>query len=470
MYISKKFVVLFVSLLVTACASPSPIPTSVPTSTPTYVSVAAVLPTATALPSATSLPSPTSLPTTTPTPLVTVPPTIVPMPTAVAAEESLFDAMLKPLASEAQKRRAERAKNDPDFAKAYDAMLNEGRINFLLFGYGETHEPPITERAIIGSDTIISYDLRTRQADIVSFTHDIRAPEIERVSWKQGQINWAVRIDQAYNVGGFPLMRKTLRNATGLAIDYQVVFRDAVMVDLIDSVFEGLEIDVPTEFAVQPFYLDGKKYDKGVFPKGLQKMDGKRVLQFIKTVPITEGYYGKSLEHNVRKHLMLQALLNKLKVKQSDGKFWLGLSAFLTKQLITGAVAYDFDPVPLVVNNLRETASTVSTITQSSSREIKMPTIRRSIYVVDPAHGEGGVRWVEGDAIENPVAKKDIETGVYPHLAYEVPSGSNPYGDLVTEYWGPVRSLVKSTLDPTYATPTVEPKRREIFDLDPGVQ
>ncbi|MBI5030587.1 MAG: LCP family protein [Chloroflexi bacterium] len=460
MYYSKVFGVLFLGLIVTACAPSS---TPIPPSTPTNVIVAATLPSATALPSQTPFPtttvapSETVMPTAVSTPTI-VPPTIMPTPTAVVVEESLFDALVKPLVSEALKRRAERLKTDPDFAKAYDAKLNEGRVNFLLFGYGETHEPPVTERAIIGSDTIISYDLRTHQADIVSFTHDIRAPEIERVSWKQGQINWAVRIDQAYNVGGFPLMRKTLRNATGLAIDYQVVFRDAVMVDLIDSVFEGIEIDVPAEFAVQPFYLDGKKYDKGFFPKGLQKMDGKRVLQFIKTVPITDGYYGKSLEHNVRKHLMLQSLLGKLKTKQGDPKFWLSISAFVTKQLITGGVAYDFDPVPLVVNNLRETASSVGKLTQSTSHEIRMPTIRRSIYVVDPAHGEGGVRWVEGDALENPIAKKDIETGVYPHLAYEVPSGANPYGDLVTEYWGPVRSLVKSTLDPTYVTPMVQPQ------------
>ena len=117
-------------------------------------------------------------------------------------------------------------------------------------------------------------------------------------------------------------------------------------------------------------------------------MDGKRVLQFIKTVPVAEGYYGKSLEHNVRKHLIFEALLGTLKKKQSDPKFWLGLSAFLTKELITGAVAYDFDPVPLVINNLRETASGVNSLTKSSSREINMPSIRRSISVVDPGLGD----------------------------------------------------------------------------------
>ena len=93
-------------------------------------------------------------------------------------DDSLFDALMAPLASEAQRRRVEMARNDPEFIKRIDGALNEGRVNFLLFGYGETHEPPFTENALIGSHTIISYDTRTRTADIVSFTHDIRAPEI----------------------------------------------------------------------------------------------------------------------------------------------------------------------------------------------------------------------------------------------------------------------------------------------------
>jgi hypothetical protein len=364
---------------------------------------------------------------------------------------------MKPIASEARKRRAERAKADPEFAKSIDPILNERRVNFLLFGYGETHEPPVTEKAIIGSHTLVSYDLDTRQMDIVSFTHDIRAPEVERIVWKSGQRPYAIRIDQTYPVGGFPLMRKTLQNATGLAIDYQIAFKDSILQGLIDGVFEGVEVDVPLEFEVHPFYLDGQKYDKGTFLKGIQRMDGKRVIQFIKTVPVTEGYYGKPLEHNARKHLVFNALLASLKKKQGDPKFWLNMSAFLSKELLTGSITYDFDPIPLVVNNIRETTLSISRLRRSSTREIRMPTICRSIYVVDPAHGEGGVRWVEGDAEQNPVTKQDIVTGIYPYLAFEVPPGSNPYGDLVTECWMPVRSLVKDTLLPQTRIQNIEP-------------
>ncbi len=61
--------------------------------------------------------------------------------------ESLFDSLMRPFMYEAQIRREDRARKEPDYAKRIDKDLNEGRINFVLFGYGETHEPPATERA-----------------------------------------------------------------------------------------------------------------------------------------------------------------------------------------------------------------------------------------------------------------------------------------------------------------------------------
>lgn len=401
----------------------------------------AIVPTV-ALDAPTLIPSPTVIATSTPTPAPTRIAQTIPTPPPV--EESGFDVLMKPLAAEAFKRRAERAKSDPEFAKSVDLGLNEDRVNFLLYGYGETHEPPVTEKATIGSYTIISYDLKSHKADVVSFTHDIRAPEVERALWKPGEKFYALRMDHAYHVGGFKLQRQMIRNATGLAVDYQISFRDAAIASAVDNVFEGVEVTVPFEFKVHPFYLDGKKYPQGAFPQGAQKMDGKRVIQFIKTVPITEGYYGKTLEHNTRKHLVFSALLESLKRKYVEPKFWLNISGFVTKELMAGTVTYDFDPIPLALNNISAATATLNKL--SSTREIPMPAIRRSIYVVDVAHGDGGVRWVEGDALENPISKKDLADGIYPHLAYEVPPGANPYGDLVTEYWGPVRRLVRGAL------------------------
>ncbi len=393
-----------------------------------------------------------------PVPTVTLTPQptqIVPTPTR-APDPSLFDALMTPFANEAKRRRAELAKSDPDYYKRVDRDLNEGRINFLLFGYGESHEPPSTEKAIIGSHTIVSYDLRTQTADLLSFTHDIRGPEIERELAKRGFKSPAVRIDQAYNVGGFKLMRQTLEDMTGLAIDFQITFRDVVLQDLIDGVFNGMDINVPEAFDVHPFYLDGKKYDKGHFNQGLQKLNGRQVIQFIKTVPIAEGAYDKSLEHNARKALVFNALLNSLSGKYKDRAFWLHMTTFVTSELINGSIVYDFDPIPLMVNNIGSTtASLQKSLATNAGSEMRMPKIDQSKYIVDPAHGDGGVQWVNANAAVNPVTKKDIDAGVYTSLDLEVPINANPYGDLVSDYWTSVRVLTKRTLQTTPAGTTL---------------
>lgn len=104
-----------------------------------------------------------------------------PEPEVKSAESrDLFKEFLKPFIEEAMKKRAERAKLDPEYYHRVDRELNENRINLLLFGFGDTHEPPAAEKEIIGSPTVISYDMRSQKFDMVSLTHDIRAPEIER--------------------------------------------------------------------------------------------------------------------------------------------------------------------------------------------------------------------------------------------------------------------------------------------------
>ncbi len=419
---------------------------------PTTVAPSIDLPTFTAVPEPPATVETKAPPTATPnpTPLTSARPVRAESPELgkLAPADSLFDSLMTPFVNEAQRRRAELAKADPEFAQRVDRELNEGRINFLLFGYGETHEPPATERALIGSHTIVSYDLRTRRADIISLTHDIRAPEIERQmvknGWKKAPV---MRMDHAYEVGGFKLQRQTLEDATGLSIDFQVSFRDAVIQPLVDDVFGGIEVDLPMAFDVHPFYLDGKKYDKGHFTQGTQKLTGRQVIQFIKTVPVTEGAYDRSLEHNVRKALILNGLLDAVNKNYRDSLFWLKGSGFVTSQLLSGGIAYDFDPVSLIVNNIgTTTASLRRSLAQKSTVGMQLPKMDKSIYIVDPAQGDGGVQWVGANAAVNPITKKDMDDGLYESTDVEVPYDSDPYGNLVTGYWPSVRGIVKQAL------------------------
>lgn len=435
------------ALLVVGCTASQSTPANNPTTSAGSASSFIPIPTVTQ-PTLPPQPEPPASPTTQPSPTQAIPTPVRGNTANVSAEseESLFDVLMLPFVNEANRRRAERAKSDPEFARRVETGLNANRVNFLLYGYGETHEPPNTEKAIIGSHTIVSYDTQTRSVFIVSLTHDIRAPEIERELKKRGlNKTGAVRIDQVYSVGGFKLMQQVLENATGLSIDFQVSFRETVMQDFIDSVFEGVVIDVPVAFNVHPFYLDGVKYEKGTFAQGRQKLSGRQVIQFIKTVPITEGYYGRDLEHNVRKHLVFTSLLQAIEKNYKETWFWVKGSTFVARQAVTGAIAYDFDPIALIVNNIGQTIGNLSKLVNKDSAST-MPRIQKSIYIVDPAHGEGGVQWITANAAVNPITKKDIETGVYNAMDIEVPINANPYGDLVTEYWTSVRQVVRESI------------------------
>ncbi|HEV7663478.1 MAG TPA: LCP family protein [Chloroflexota bacterium] len=377
-----------------------------------------------------------------------VPEAIRPAPAAttvrIVSSDTQFERVLRPLLVEAKRRRQANAADEPAYWTRNDPRLNGTRLNFLLFGYGETHEPPLTERAFIGSVTIFSYDYATRQIDLVSLTHDIRAPEVERYLKAQGQQQVGpIKIDRAYGIGGFDLMRRTLEDATGLAIDYQLAFRESAIAGATDSVFGGLDVTVPLGFKVNGFYLDGDKYPGGEFQQGVQRLNGVQVIQFIKTVPVEE-HYDPALEHNARKHLVFRALMDALRDHTGDVAFLGRAALFFSGQVAQDSIAYDFNLRSLLVDNLR---GLMADFSRPESKDKEVPGVNRTLYVVDPASGDGGVQWVQANAHDNPVTQRDVEQKIYPELAMEVPYHGDPYADdLVGKYWPDVRKLISSRL------------------------
>jgi hypothetical protein len=369
-------------------------------------------------------------------------PTLV--PTRVPSNDTQFERVLRPLLVEAKRRRQAAAAEDPAYWKRLDPRLNAARLNFLLFGYGETHEPPLTERAFIGSLTIFSYDYASRQIDLVSLTHDIRAPEAERYLHAQnGAQIGPIKIDRTYSIGGFDLMRRTLEDATGLAIDYQLAFRESAIAGATDSVFSGLDVDVPLGFKVNGFYLDGDKYPGGEFSKGHQRLNGVQVIQFIKTVPVEE-HYDPALEHNARKHLVFRSIMESLKEHAGEVAFLGRAALFFSSQVAHDSIAYDFDLRSLIVDNLR---GLMADMTRPEARDKEVPGVNRTLYIVDPASGDGSVQWVQANAHTNPITARDIAEHRYGELAMEVPYAGDPYAeDLAGRYWPDVRKLIASRL------------------------
>lgn len=360
---------------------------------------------------------------------------------------NFIDQFITPFWKEAQKRREDRLLVNPSSSYSMDRELSE-RLNILLVGFGETHEPPMTEKASIGSLTIASFDMASSpiSLDFISFTHDIRAPEIER--HKSGNGNWdgnPIKIFRAYDDGGFTLLREVMQNATGLNIDYQLTFDDGSLKVLTDDVLEGVEVEVPVSFRVLPFYLEGKKYPEGGFTKGREKMGGLRVLQFIKTVPKAEtNLYPKELEHNFRKHLFLEGLTAKLRQNATNPLFLWRTYQFLRNEASDGGIAADFQLQNLLLNNLGEVTRGIGGLF-SDTEGADFPEIRRSIYIVDSAHGDGGVQWV--NASQSPAVRRELARKFYPDGSFEVPINANPDAeDLVTGYWRSVREKIKALL------------------------
>lgn len=359
--------------------------------------------------------------------------------------KDLFGALMEPFIKEAGRRRLRRLEHDPGFASRVDWGFADQRINFLLFGYGETHEPPITERAEIGSISVFSLDVPSRKIDIVSFTHDIRAPEIERYQKEMGNDNtFPTKIYRSYEFGGFPLMSEVIENATGLSMDFQIAFHDRLIKRLIDDVFNGVEVEIPEDFAVYPFYLDGKKYPGRNFARGNQRMSGLDVLSYIKTVPDTNGgsTYPKSQEHNFRKHRVIEGCVKGLKGNIANPVFLWRLHNLIGSKSSKGTLDFDFDPQELLLGNLMEVAAEAGKSIFRSNGEGKPFSTGETVYIVDSAHGDGGVQWV--NASESPVIVDEVKKGRFPDRAMEVPIDANPNAEnLAKGYWGSVRSLVK---------------------------
>ncbi|MDQ6673774.1 MAG: LCP family protein [Chloroflexota bacterium] len=372
--------------------------------------------------------------------------TPAPTPVRAPTTDTQFERVLHPLLLAAKRHRQANAAGDPDYWKRVDPRVNATRLNFLLFGYGETHEPPLTERAFIGSLTIFSYDYASRQIDLVSLTHDIRAPEIERFLYARGQQQVGpIKIDQAYSMGGFDLMRRTLEDATGLAIDFQLAFKESAIAGATDNVFGGLDVDVPLAFKVNAYYLDGQKYPGGEFQKGRQRLTGTQVIQFIKTVPVEE-HYDLALEHNARKHLVFRSLMLSMSEHSNDVGFLGRAALFFSSQVAQDSIAYDFDLRSLIVDNLRSLMADFAR-PGTGTRDVAVPSVSRTLYVVDPASGDGSVQWVQANARTNPVTRRDIAQRRYDELAIEVPYHGDPYAaDLPVGYWLDVRKLIETRL------------------------
>ncbi len=369
---------------------------------------------------------------------ISAPPTVETQP----ANSALVNELLAPLVNEAQQRREARVESEPQVAKRVDPALNDGRINFLFFGYGDTYEPPEPVH-FKGSINLFSLDLRTLNISSITLNHDIRAPEVEHFQ----QTNIPTKIHMAYPVGGFDLMRDTVEDATGLSVDFQLTMEDGVIARAVDDVFGALDVDSPFDLDARPIYLDGVEYPEFHFAAGTQKLDGLHALQYIKAV--MKGEYDASKELTVRKQIVVKALVQATQREVLNPLFWTRVLRFMHNEVARHSIGYDFDVPALVFAAAQKFAAlgTFLPISEQARGNMILPRMGQSLYVVDYLSGDGGVEWVTGSL--NPLMQHDVASGVYAaDQSFSVPKGdADPYADdLVANYWTSVRELVKQRL------------------------
>lgn len=404
-------------------------------------------------------------------------------PTATTTPEvNKFADILKPLIDTAMKQRAERLRKDPEYAKRIDTELASRFLTINLMTYWEEHG--VSYADMRGSMTLVSYDLKTNRLTSISFSRDIRTPEIERlIKTKTGQDASPQAMGMTFKNGGFELMRQVAEDASGLSVDFQVVMKDTVIRDLINDISGQVTVNVPKEHKVSPWKLDGKEQDPAgaYIPAGEQTLDALGVMRLIEA---EDGYPdGKQDERSYRKNLVMHAVLDKIKEEMKSSRLaQLSLGSFLinkltrsnaplvgTKELL---VDFDWNLIPSVIQVMGAASGKLD--------KIQFPEIdpKAEFVLHDPYFGDGSVSRISSikdskalfdkssQKIQNEVHKtvralsivlgektpidridnRLIELDAMP-LWMLIPDGGDPNAlDLFVSYWQSTRKMAKEKL------------------------
>jgi anionic cell wall polymer biosynthesis LytR-Cps2A-Psr (LCP) family protein len=364
----------------------------------------------------------------------------------------LFDQFVQPFVDGATRTRATRTEQDPAYTHRIDQDLNAGRLNVALLGYGEEHDQLYDDVGV--SVTILSLNLATWDMASISLSRDIRVPELEDESVHQPP-RWPLTLRAAYRARGFDGIRAILEDATGLAIDFQVVMKDVFVRNYLNDVNGPVELVVPKDFQTNKYRLDGVEHDEDFIPAGRQTLSTDKVMTFV--LAETLDPQGKADERSYRKDLLLKTLscTVRQRLEARDSGFALNLLRFLASELNSQDLNSDFD-FHLIGGGLGSLAQALITSGGNVDQNFPQVGMARELVVHDPDYGDGGVRRVrrietnpdDQGLPDQPVVKQEIQLGsLAPYML--IPIGGNPYAtDLVDDYWASVRSLVKSSLIP----------------------
>jgi len=198
-----------------------------------------------------------------------------------------------------------------------EAMVksDNGRVNILLLGVGGgAHEGPDLTDTII----VLSFHLTKKTLALISIPRDIWSDSLKD------------RINSAYHYGeekkqdgGLVLSSAIIEDIIGIPINYGLVIDFSQFETLIDYI-GGIDIDVPTSFTDTEYPIAGKEIDECsgdlsyqcryqtiTFEKGIQHMDGKRALMYVRSRH-AEGGDGNDFARGRRQQDVIVAVKTKI--------------------------------------------------------------------------------------------------------------------------------------------------------------
>lgn len=380
-----------------------------------------------------------------------------PEPEAKSVESrDLFKEFLKPFIEEALKKRAERARIDPEYYHRVDRELNENRVNIVLFGYGEEHGQTYEDYG--GHMSILSYDLKTNKISAIHLSRDTLVPELKGYLVSTGSVSKDPVLRNVYKTGGFDLMQQTAERATKLAIDYQLVVKDTAIRDGIQQLADGnLKLNVNQEHDTESFRLGGVDYEGGLISAGRQTMDTIQVMRYM--MAESKNPQRPEDERTLRKNDALEALFKKIENKvKANPLFLKEVTGFLDGQIRQKNIMCDFNLNSLTNNFIRGLINMAASRLTNLGKDmgVSLPEIDsiQQININDPMFGGSAVSRIH--AIEhnyqkpgrhdNPRVVQEIKNGLFPPWML-IADGGDPYSnDLVEDYWQAVRDLVKERL------------------------
>lgn len=248
--------------------------------------------------------------------------TVTPESSPIADSKTMMERYIYPaLYQTVEKGRKRKAKEDEEYWYRVDERLNQDRVNLILLG---------RNGSLTDSIHGLSLDLKRNELKDITMHRDTQAPEISRFK----ENNTPYRINHAYYYGGFPLIERTLEDATGLSADFVIVFEKRVAARLVRNVFDDrLKVNLP--WGVPTF--------RGYYGPGEHVLSGVEVATVAR-----ERKYGSNWHRNIVQQAVLKGLFERVEEELSKGversAIFIGKSLqFLTIEASRGAITTNVD-------------------------------------------------------------------------------------------------------------------------------